>query len=67
MLVAVYCAPHQSWTNPVEHCMPIVNLALQNVALEHRLMVFEIGKNCLETFTALQSKSHYLKRPVWSQ
>ena len=33
VIVAVRCAPHQSWTNLAE-CMSHLNLALQNVALE---------------------------------
>lgn len=34
MLVACRCCPGQSWTNPVERVMSLLNLALQNAALE---------------------------------
>lgn len=44
MLVAVRCAPHQSWTNLAERCMSILNLALQNVALERRVTESEMEK-----------------------
>ena len=38
MLVAVRTCPTQSWVNPAERCMSILNLAIQNVALERELM-----------------------------
>lgn len=34
MLIAARCAPGYSWTNPVERQMSILNIALQNCALE---------------------------------
>lgn len=34
MLVATRCAPGQSWTNTAERVMPLLNIALQNVATE---------------------------------
>ena len=34
MPIAVRTCPTQSWVNPAEHCMYILNLALQNAALE---------------------------------
>ena len=42
MIVAVRCAPHQSWTNLAERCMSILNLALQNVALQRESMPKEL-------------------------
>ena len=33
MLIAGRCAPGQSWVNPVERVMALLNLALQNVSL----------------------------------
>ena len=33
MLIHVRCAPGQSWTNPAERCMALLNLGLQNCAL----------------------------------
>ena len=44
MIVAVRCAPHQSWTNLAERCMSILNLALQNVALQRESMPEEFEK-----------------------
>ena len=34
MVIAARCAPGQSWTNPVERQMSILNIDLQNCALE---------------------------------
>ena len=42
MLVAVRCCPQYSWTNLAERCMPILNLALQNVALQKSSMASEL-------------------------
>ena len=44
MIVAVRCAPHQIWTNLAERCMLILNLALQNVALQRESMPEEFEK-----------------------
>ena len=44
MIIAVRCAPHQSWTNLAERCMSILNLALQNVALQRESMPEEFEK-----------------------
>ena len=41
-IVAARCAPGQSWVNPVERVMSLLNLALQNVALERPLAPEEI-------------------------
>lgn len=38
MLIAVRTCPYQSWTNPAERVMSILNLALQNVSLERKQM-----------------------------
>ncbi|XP_052249975.1 uncharacterized protein LOC127858198 isoform X2 [Dreissena polymorpha] len=38
MLIAVRTAPCQSYNNPAERCMSLLNLALQNVALERSPM-----------------------------
>ena len=38
MLIAVRTAPGNSWTNLAERVMPVLNLALQNVALERSRM-----------------------------
>ena len=37
MLIAVRTCPYQSWVNPAERVMSVLNLALQNVSLEDRL------------------------------
>ena len=44
MLVAVRTCPYQSWTNPAERIMSVLNLALQNVSLERNLMDEESEK-----------------------
>ena len=33
MLIHVRCAPGQSWVNPAERCMSVLNIALQNCSL----------------------------------
>lgn len=38
MLIAIRTCPNQSWTNPAERVMSILNLALQNVSLERQEM-----------------------------
>ena len=42
LLVAARCAPGNSWVNPVERIMCLLNLALQNVGLERELCAEEI-------------------------
>ena len=42
LLVAGRCAPGQSWMNPVERIMSLLNLALQNVALERDASSMEV-------------------------
>ena len=44
VLIAVRTCPYQSWTNPAERVMSILNLALQNVSLERKLMDEESEK-----------------------
>ena len=44
MLIAVRTCPYQSWTNPAERVMSILNLALQNVSLERKEMDEECEK-----------------------
>ena len=38
VLIAVRTAPGNSWTNLTERVMPVLNLALQNIPLEHSQM-----------------------------
>lgn len=46
LLVAARCAPGHSWTNPVERVMSLLNLALQNVAMERPLAANDLeGQN----------------------
>lgn len=42
MLIAGRCAPGQSWMNPVERIMALLNLALQNTSLERTAGTDEI-------------------------
>ena len=49
MLVLARCAPGQSWTNPAERVMSILNLGLQNVSLERSSVADDcekVLKNC---------------------
>lgn len=65
MLIALRTAPHQSWTNPAERIMSILNLALQGVALMRETMSEDMevlfGKaNTLEEIRNLAKKSPQL-------
>ena len=42
MLIALRCCPTQSWVNPAERIMSILNLALQNCSLERTKMSDEL-------------------------
>ena len=44
MVIAIQTCPYQSWTNPAERVMSILNLALQNVSLERTAMDEESEK-----------------------
>ena len=44
MFIAVCTCPYQSWTDPAERVMSILNLALQNVSLERKQMDEESEK-----------------------
>ena len=44
MLIAVRTSPYQSWVNPAERVMSILNLALQNVSLERQALAEEFEK-----------------------
>lgn len=52
MIVAVRCAPHQSWTNLAERCMS----TLQNVALQRQSMPddFEMCASNVSTLSELR-------------
>ena len=61
MLVAVRTCPTQSWVNPAERCMSILNLALQNVALERELM--DVGfENLIRNKTNMKDVREKAKR-----
>lgn len=63
MVVAVRCAPHQSWTNLAERCMSILNLALQNVALQRDLMSEELEKYVSNVSTLSELRSLASSKP----
>jgi hypothetical protein len=42
LLVLARCAPGQSWTNPAERVMSVLNLGLQNVSLERQPVSKEV-------------------------
>lgn len=54
MLVSCRCAPGQSWSNPVERIMSILNIGLQNVSTEREkcspevesMQLFSLGTAC---------------------
>ncbi len=67
MLVACRCAPGQSWMNPVERIMALLNLALQNTALERSPCTPEIEGMCwyiLLRFYVVTQKIERLQRCV---
>ena len=57
MIVAIRCAPHQSWTNLAERCMSILNLALQNVALQRESMSPDFEKKVSDVSTLSDLRS----------
>ena len=66
MLIAMRTAPAQSWTNPAERIMSILNLGLQGVALLRDQMSSEMEdlfskKNTLEEIRAAAAKNLNLK------
>ena len=63
MVVAVRCAPHQSWTNLAERCMSILNLALQNVALQRESMSEEFEKYASDVSTLSELRSTASSKP----
>ena len=44
ILIAVSTCPYQSWTNPAERVMSVINLALQNTSLQRKEMSSEHEK-----------------------
>ena len=63
MIVAVRCAPHQSWTNLAERCMSILNLALQNVALHRESMPEELEKCASDVSTLSELRGLASSKP----
>ena len=58
---AVRCAPHQSWTNLAERCMSILNLALQNVALQREMMSEDLEKYASDVSTLSELRGQSTK------
>lgn len=56
MLIACRCAPHQSYNNPAEKMMSLLNLGLQNVSLTRKEMEIghEMKMKSLSTMSALR-------------
>ena len=64
-LIAMRCAPNQSYTNIVERMMSLLNICYQNIALERDETEKEdIIKKC-KTLGELRSKTHL--KPDWEQ
>lgn len=71
MLIHVRCAPRQSWTNPAERIMSILNIGLQNVSLERQEAGREIEmllKGCI-SMSDIKEKctSNAILREGWTQ
>ena len=54
MIITLRCCPTQSWVNPTERIMSILNLALQNCSLERK----EMGENFEITMKGVNSMNH---------
>ena len=62
LLIAARTAPHQSWRNPVEHIMSILNLGFQSVGLMRSQMSDEAEralKNCNSVAKLRTSEESY--------
>ena len=53
MLIALQCCPSQSLVNPAERVMSLLNLALQNCALERDLVETAEFENMFKKFTTM--------------
>ena len=59
MLIAIHTCPYQSWTNPAERVMSILNIALQNVSLQRSKM-----DDNSEILTKNASNMHMIRRLI---
>ena len=59
MLVVLRCCPTQSWVNPAERVMSLLNLALQNCALERTKVAdtFEVKMKNIKSINHLQNSA----------
>ena len=66
MLIALRCCPTQSWVNPAERIMSILNIALQNCALERAEMIdrFEAKMKSINSMNHLRNAS---TRTEWTR
>ena len=57
MMILARCAPGQSWTNPAERIMSILNLGLQNVSLERKSVSDDCEQvlKCCNSMAAIRS------------
>ena len=64
LLVALRTAPGQSWQNPVERVMSLVNIALQNVAIERPSCREEVEKelSACNTIESIRKKEGIVKQ-----
>ena len=61
MLIALQCCPSQSLVNPAERVMSLLNLALQNCALERDLVETAEFENMFTTMNQLRTLSKQTK------
>ena len=59
MLIALRCCPMQSWVNPAERVMSVLNIAIQNCALEREVMndKFEKKMKTINSMSHLRNAS----------
>ena len=62
-LVALRCWTTQSWVNPAERVMSLLNLALQNCALERTKMIdkFEAQMKNIKSINDLQNSADWME------
>ena len=61
-LTALWCCLSQSWVNPVERVISLINLALQNCALERDLVETAKFENMLKKVTTMNQLRTLSKR-----
>ena len=63
MLIHVRCAPGQSWCNPVERVMSLLNIALQNCSIERSPCDEETEKEFKKSSSMAATRNLAVKKP----